>query len=221
MKAFGKIRLNELTMKTDKKEIVRVGSYDKASQVCPVRLALPSLLLCAFLCLFPAQWASARKFRSTDVTDLVLTYQMKHGEQMEVVKVGSLGMLLLKAILRADASDSDARNLRTALKKLHGVYIVDYSDLEQKVKDKFNHSLVKALSRSELIMEVKSDDGDRMEIYGVVSKNGRTVKDVFLLSREDGVLLGFTGTLDMESLSTIVNSDAPSVIIDSSDTLDI
>lgn len=178
-------------------------------------------LLVTLLCLLPAPDAAARKFRPSDVSDLVLSYQMKHGEKMDVVKVGSLGMVLLRGVLRLERGDEDAEALRSALRKLRGLYIVDYADLDDKDRGRLTASLVKVLSRSELIMEVKSDDGDRMEVYGVVSKSGDTVKDVFLLDRSGSTLIGFTGTLDKKSLSSIVNSDAPAVIIDSSDTLEI
>lgn len=110
------------------------------------------------------------------------------------------GAMKLAARSEGDDNLKEAAGLMKSLKKL---MVVSYDDCEEGLKGSFTKKISKALDGCELLMEAR-DDGESVSIYGVSSKDGKTVEDIVLFTPESHALICFFGTLDADRFGEFV-----------------
>lgn len=103
------------------------------------------------------------------------------------------------------AEDEDVKAAAGLVDHLKKLYVVDYEDCSEALKDKFNAKIGKALRGSELLMEAKDDD-ERMSIYGTPSADGSTVSDIVLFAPQSGALICFFGSMDSDKVGELIAS---------------
>lgn len=140
----------------------------------------------------------------TEVLNLINQYSSYPG--FEIVKVGSLGTSLLKKLIISsiDKSDKEERQLLDIIKGVKKLAIVDYSDSDAGTRQKFVSKVEKILGKDNLIMSVK-DDGETMNIYGVVSEDGSKLSNFILHTPSSDALICLFGTIPIDSIVTLID----------------
>lgn len=141
---------------------------------------------------------------SGKLISLINEFQSK--ENFEVVKVGSLGTAVIKAVTGISATRNLDEEAREALKALGGikkVAIVEYEDSAEDVRSRFTRKLDRILANSEILVEAKDKD-DIMRVYGVVNSDASLVKDVVIYVPSDCTLICLFGSVPMDSLNKII-----------------
>ena len=137
--------------------------------------------------------SSAAAFGPVRINTLVNEY--KGTEGFDVVKIGPVGMGLLKiAATFSSDMDKEALTLLSSVKGLKGITIVDFEDA--RYKEDFARKLEKALEGTELFMEAK-DGSETMRIYG--TDDGKYLSDCILYS-SDGALIFARGKVDIDRI---------------------
>lgn len=141
---------------------------------------------------------------SGKLISLINEFQSK--ENFEVVKVGSLGTAVIKAVTGISATRNLDEEAREALKALGGikkVAIVEYEDSIEAVRSRFTNKLNKILATSYLLVETKDGD-DVMRIYGVVNDDASLIKDFVIYVPSDCTLICLFGSIPFDYLTKIV-----------------
>ena len=147
------------------------------------------------LCTVCSAWAGT----PSRIVGLVRQYE--HHEGFEVVNVGRLLIGGLRGAIRlsGDLDDED----RVALKAFDGIRrltIVDFEDASEADKSRFCSRVESLLSKMELIMEAKDEDGS-FRIYGL--EDGSRLKDVIVYS-SGGTLISVKGFIDFDHLGNLM-----------------
>ena len=123
---------------------------------------------------------------------------------VEVVRLGGLTAMALKTTIRlAAADDPDARELVKLISNIKRVCVVDYEDCEPAVRDKISRKLDRILSGSDLLLETR-ENGQAMQIYGVVDERAGTVRDFVMHDASGSSLICFFGSISIDKLSRIL-----------------
>lgn len=141
---------------------------------------------------------------SGKLISLINEFQSK--ENFEVVKVGSLGTAVIKAVTGISATRNLDEEAREALKTLGGikkVAIVEYEDSIEAVRSRFTNKLNKILATSDLLVETKDGD-DVMRIYGVVNDDASLIKDFVIYVPSDCTLICLFGSIPFDYLTKII-----------------
>lgn len=125
-------------------------------------------------------------------------------KDVEIVKVGSVGMSLLKFAARISAEDEEDRDALRAMNGIKSISVMDYSECRAGDRDAISARIDHMLAGKTPIMEVK-DDGEAMFIYGVVSEDGGQIKDFVLYIPSDCALIGIFGSIDTATLMKSAN----------------
>ena len=160
--------------------------------------------LLIFALLLPLTATAARPHRnvsSAEVTSIISDF--RHYEGVEVVNLGRLGTALARGVLRhVDDGDDDTRELRHALRGIKGVAIMSYEDASEEVRSKIERRLDHAMKGRELLLEAK-DDGESVQIFGVMDDAHGTVRDFVMHVPSSGALICLFGSIPMEAVSKI------------------
>lgn len=123
---------------------------------------------------------------------------------VEVVRLGGLTAMALKATIRlAAADDPDARELVKVISNIKKVIVFDYDDCEPVVRNKINRKLDRILSGSDLLLETR-EDGQAMQIYGVIDERAGTVRDFVMHDASGSSLICFFGSISIDKLSRVL-----------------
>lgn len=125
-------------------------------------------------------------------------------KDIEIVKVGSVGMSLLKFAARISAEDEEDRDALRAMNGIKSILVMDYSECRAGDRDAISARIDHMLAGKTPIMEVK-DDGEAIFIYGVVSEDGGQIKDFVLYIPSDCALIGIFGSIDTTTLMKSAN----------------
>lgn len=132
---------------------------------------------------------------------LVSSYRGTSG--FEVVNIGRPFIGLVKLILRTQAHDAEEKALLDALSGVTRLTVLDYEDAPERVKTEFARKVNRILSDDQLLMEA-ADGGDKVRIYGILSEDGNTIRDVILHEEGDGNLVCFSGKIRADKLETLI-----------------
>ena len=137
---------------------------------------------------------------------LSLVREYRHKDGVDVVSIGALGTSLARSVakiaVRIDG-DTEAVNALKLANGINRVCVVDYEDCAPEVRDSFKSKLEKALSQSELLMEVK-DSEDHVRMFGVVNDDASRIKDFVIFVPNDCALVCLFGSIPMEAVGKIV-----------------
>jgi|GEM_PF-6839159 len=146
------------------------------------------------LCMVPLTETDALACsRSRRVARLVRRYRSTEG--MKVTPVGTIGMKAARFMGGLfGGADDDFSKVLSAVGGLEKIYIVNYSECRQGVKQRFSSSLERILGTQDKVMEFKGGDSP-MAFYGMTSKNGEKISDLVLHCPSQGVLVCFLGSI--------------------------
>lgn len=162
-----------------------------------------TLILAAFILVPAAPFsAQARGVNKTQISALVREYS--HRDGFDVVSIGSLGMRLMKLAAKSSAETKEDREALDFLNKLNRVVIVSYEDADADVKKKFNTGLDRILRNQETLLEAKSD-GEAVHIFGDLSDDGQTLRDVVLRVPGSDALICLFGSLPASKIADAID----------------
>ena len=141
--------------------------------------------------------ASGGKVETGAMQHLINKYKGEEG--FEVMSFGGLALGLVK--MAANAS-SDAEDLNI-LDGIRNFVVVEYYDAATDKKAAFNEEMAELLKDASKIMEVK-DDGDKVEIYGTLSKDGERISDVVLYMPEESSFVCFFGNIRTKDIGAVM-----------------
>ena len=162
------------------------------------------ILLITLLILAPLAFtASAQSGRISRSAVGAFITECKHYDGVETFRMGRIATGAAKILVRtATIGDPDAWDALMLMKGIKSIYLMDYSDCDDRVKEKITTKLDKLLSKGELLMEAR-DNGDQMQIFGSVSKNGDYVKDFVLYTPSDATVICVFGRVSLEDFSRL------------------
>ena len=114
----------------------------------------------------------------------------------------SFGGLALGLVKMAANASSDAEDL-DILDGIRNFVVVEYYDAAADKKAAFNEEMAELLKDASKIMEVK-DDGDKVEIYGTLSKDGERISDVVLYMPEESSFVCFFGNIRTKDIGAVM-----------------
>jgi len=160
--------------------------------------------LLILLLLLPLTASAARpqkKVSQAEVSSIVSEF--RHCDGVEVVRLGWLGTALVKGVaVHVDDEDGDMREIRRALRGIKGVTVMAYEDASPEVRERLNRRLSRVLDKREVLMEVK-DDGETVQIFGVLDEATGLVRDIVFHSPSEGALICMFGSLPMDIIGKI------------------
>jgi len=139
--------------------------------------------------------------KNTRLQALINSYKGQEG--VEVLNLRRPMLNLLKVAAFYSEGDEDAKALKEMLKGIKRITIVDYEDSAPEVKSEFSQKVSKILSKEELLMEAK-DDGDHVKIFGILSEDGSTIKDIILHEADGGTLISVIGTIRLDQIDLLM-----------------
>ena len=160
------------------------------------------ILLAALLLPMFAQTLAGGNVPKSKITSFI--YDCQRYEGVEVVQLGGLAAMALRASLRVAASDDP--DVRAALKLITGIKrisVLNYENCEAAIQDKISRKLDRMLDGSDLLMETRDGD-DLMQIYGVVDENNGTVRDFVLHNPTESSLICIFGSIPIEKLARVI-----------------
>ncbi len=122
---------------------------------------------------------------------------------VEIVSVSKFWVKSAMGIAARSEGDENLKEAASLMKSLTKLMVVSYDGCEESLRNNFSGKISKALKGSELLMEAK-DGSETMSIYGVTSKDGKTVKDIVLFAPENNALICFFGSLDTDRLGSFI-----------------
>lgn len=138
----------------------------------------------------PEKESSISRARLNSLISVCRTYK-----DVEIVKVGNVGMSLLKLAARMSVEDEEDREALRAMNGIKSISVMDYSECRAGDRDAISARIDHLFAGKTPIMEVK-DDGEAMFIYGVVSEDGSRIGDFVLYTPSDCALIGIFGSID-------------------------
>lgn len=157
------------------------------------------ILLSLQVCIAPA-FSRERASSVERLPSIISEYSIYDG--FDVVKVGSVGTSLLKAIGGISAivdKDEDIARVLKMAKGIKRIAVVDFEDAAEKQKKSFTSKVSRALSSSELLFSAK-DGSDRVDVYGITSDRDGSVTDIVMFCPDDGALICFFGTISLDGV---------------------
>ena len=125
----------------------------------------------------------------------------------EMVNLGRTKTAALKGLIRLySIGDRDAREALRLMRGIHGITILDFDGCSSADKAHISRKLERALSGSEMLMEA-SDQGEKMQLYGVVDEKTGTVRDFVLYTPSDCALICIFGSISLETIAKIASND--------------
>ena len=157
-------------------------------------------LLITLLMLLSLGTAARAGDQNTQLRNLVSSY--KGTEGFEIVDIGSVGLGLLKATARTAAETPEDREALQLFNGLKRLTIVDFSDADPSVREKFLRKADKILlKKGELLMEAK-DGSETVRIFGTSSKDGSVLEDIVILA--DDALISIRGSIRSDQVEALM-----------------
>lgn len=159
------------------------------------------LLTAALLCFSPLTVLAQNRISQSKISSLVSRYKRQPG--FEVVKLGMISTLAIKKMIRVAAQNDPDPDTQALLKTVNGIKKITVIDFEDcSARDEIRDRIDGIVSGADLLMEVK-DSGEAMSMYGVVSEDGRKVKDFVLYAPSDYSLICLFGNISMDAIASL------------------
>lgn len=160
--------------------------------------------LLILLLLLPLTASAARPAKRVSQAELSsIVSEFRHADGVEVVKLGRLATALVRgAAAHIDDEDGEVRELRRALRGIKGVTVMEYESAAPEVRERVNRRLSSILGKREILMEVK-DDGEKVQIFGVLDDATGLVRDIVFHSPSDCALICMFGSLPLDVIGKI------------------
>lgn len=160
--------------------------------------------LLILLLLLPLTASAARPQKRVSQRELSsVVSEFRHCDGVEVMRLGRLGTALVKGVaVHVDDNDDDLREIRQALRGIKGVTVMEYESAAPEVRERVNRRLSSILGKREILMEVK-DDGEKVQIFGVLDDATGLVRDIVFHSPSDCALICMFGSLPLDVIGKI------------------
>ena len=189
-----------MSFRTKRKNLKKVfnnrrhsASYECSRLIFDMKKIL--IVICMALSLTTA-WAGKQ---SGQLRSLVTSY--KGIEGFEIVDMGGVALSLLRAAAKTQAETAEDRAALELFNGLKRLTIVDFSEAEPEVKDKFLRKVNRILRSGEMLLEAK-DGGETVRIYGTSSDDGNLLEDVALLAGE--ALIFVRGSIRADQVAALM-----------------
>lgn len=159
-------------------------------------ITLAVLLMCG--CQVRAKEATSDS--NSRISGLVSEYSLR--SDFEVIRLGRLGLGLVKSILRSNMDEEDMEVL-DLIKDVRKVVVANYGDCEESVRSEFTSRLSQLLDKDCLLLEAK-DSGEKVQIYGEASESGDKITNLIINAPESGALICIYGSISTETLSRAI-----------------
>jgi hypothetical protein len=160
--------------------------------------------LLILLLLLPLTASAARPQKKVSQREVAsIVSEFRHCDGVEVMRLGWLGTALVKGVaVHVDDNDDDLREIRQALRGIRGVTVMEYGDAAPDVRERLSRRLSSILGKREILMEVK-DDGEKVQIFGVLDDATGLVRDIVFHSPSDCALICMFGSLPLDVIGKI------------------
>lgn len=153
-----------------------------------------------------APGAAARTVPEQRLVNIVNGFRGTEG--FEVVKVGRLGVWLMRSVAGMSEAGADPE-FRKAVKVMNGVrrvVVVEYEDGPERERRLFNDRISSALRNSDLLMSV-NDGGSSVSIYGTTDERTGDMRDVVIFTPDDCALVCVFGRISMEAVAELLKDN--------------
>lgn len=142
--------------------------------------------------------------RNSRVSTLV--YELSQADGVNVVQMGSIATSLMKKVIAnsVDRNDPEELALLEAIKGVKRFTVIEYGDCDENTRNRLVRRLGRALNDEDLLMDIKDGGQQSMRLYGVVSDDGKTLKDFILHSPEGSALICLFGTISIDGVSKFI-----------------
>ena len=162
-----------------------------------------SIIMLAVLLTAPVSCKSPANKSKVDAgatEKLVNNYTGKDG--FEVMSFGGMAMGLMKMLANATAGSAEDKEALNVLSGISKFVVVEYEGASDNDKQTFRKELALLLDGAEMIMEV-NDSGEKVEIYGTLSKDGEKINDVIINIPEECNMICFFGKVNLKDLGML------------------
>ena len=149
--------------------------------------------------------AAARKGAVDSSALLKLVDKYKGEDGFETVTFGNLAVGFVKMIANASVQTPEDKAALDMLSGIKKFVAVEYGDASASAKASFDKEISALLAGAEKIVEVK-DDGDSVDIYGTLSKDGEKIRDIIIHVPEESSILCIFGTVDINDLGKVMKA---------------
>ena len=161
------------------------------------------LLIVLLPLLAPA--AAGENVPKSKITALISDCQRYEG--VEVVQLGGLATMALKATLRlATVDDPEARQAIKLITGIKRISVLSYEDCEPAIRDRISRRLDRILEGGDLLMEAKDGD-DVTQIYGVVDDKTGTVRDFVMHNPTGYSLICIFGSIPIDKIARVISDN--------------
>ena len=114
--------------------------------------------------------------------------------------------LVMKKVIAnsVDRNDPEELALLEAIKGVKRFTVIEYGDCDENTRNRLVRRLGRALNDEDLLMDIKDGGQQSMRLYGVVSDDGKTLKDFVLHSPEGSALICLFGTISLDGVSKFI-----------------
>ena len=125
---------------------------------------------------------------------------------VNVVQMGSIATSLMKKVIAnsVDRNDPEELALLEAIKGVKRFTVIEYGDCDENTRNRLVRRLGRALPDEDVLMDIKDSGQQSMRLYGVVSDDGKTLKDFVLHSPEGSALICLFGTISLDGVSKFI-----------------
>ena len=163
------------------------------------------ILLAAILLPLFAPAAAGGNVSKSKITALITECQRCEG--VEIVQLGGLATMALKATLRlGTVDDPDAREALKLISGIKRISVLNYEACAPAVRDRISRRVDRVLDGSDLLMETR-DGNDLMQIYGVVDEGTGTVRDFVMHNPSDASLICIFGSIPIEKIARVISDN--------------
>lgn len=135
---------------------------------------------------------------------LIDEHRMEKG--FKVTNVGYLGLSLMRTIASSQVKDPKERKILDLFKDVSKIIIVDYEEASASSKKRFGERASRIFRNSEKLFEV-NEGGEKMDLYGTLSEDGKTVNDFVLFSPSGSALICVVGSISTDSIGALINQN--------------
>ena len=128
------------------------------------------------LSLVPTAWAGDRTGK---LRTLVNEFRDEPG--FEVVEMGPIALGLFRAAAHGEVKNEDDRKALQVFKDIKRLTVLDLSDAEAALKERFLRKANRILADEDVLMEAK-DEGETVRIYGLSNAAGDILQDIIILA---------------------------------------
>ena len=160
--------------------------------------------LLILLLLLPLTASAARPQKKVSQREVAsIVSEFRHCDGVEVMRLGWLGTALVKGVaVHIDDEDGDMREIRQALRGIKSVTVMEYDGASPEIRERVSRRIARVLDKREVLMEVK-DDGETVQIFGVLDENTGLVRDIVFHAPNEGALICMFGSLPMDVVGKI------------------